>query len=227
MNVDADRSAGGLLCVWKLDIFCLDDCCSNRSFIILSGTLFNSLECVIVNVYVPNDVSARRSLWVSLINLKVVFPKQWCIEGDFKEIKSIDEGKGCVRRDRGMRDFCNFISSHELIDLPMLGRKFTWSNSLEGERWSNLDRFLVGPEWLVWFRYKLWGLPRSISDHCPIIPMKDARNRGPKPFRFINTWASHPTFLNEVKKMWEGTQVEGWAGYKLKIKLKALKQSLK
>lgn len=54
--------------------------------------------------------------------------------GDFNEIKSIDEKKGCVRRDRGMADFCNFISSLELIDLPMFGRKFAWCNSMEGEK---------------------------------------------------------------------------------------------
>ncbi|XP_028094700.1 uncharacterized protein LOC114294749 [Camellia sinensis] len=227
MNVDADGSAGGLLCVWKPEVFSLADCCCNRSFIILSSTLFNSLNCVIVNVYALNDVSARRSLWVSLINLKVVFPKPWCIGGDFNEIKSIDERKVCIRRDKGMVDFCNFISCLELMDFPMLERKFTWCNSLEGERWSRLDRFLVGPEWLVWFRFKLWGLHRFISNHCPIILIEDDRNWGPKPFRFINAGASHPSFLNQVKKVWEGTQVDGWVGYKLKIKLQALKQSLR
>lgn len=51
--------------------------------------------------------------------------------------------------------------------------------------------------------------------------------KGPKPFRFINFWASHSFFLKEVKKVWEGTQIVGWAGYKLKVKLMALKQALK
>ncbi|XP_028105888.1 uncharacterized protein LOC114304937 [Camellia sinensis] len=186
MYVDTDGSSGGLLCVWKLEVFSLVDCCCNKSFVILSGTLFSSLDCVIVNVYAPNDVLARRRLWVSLLNLKVTFLKPWCIRGDFNEIKSIDERKDYVRRDRGMEDFCNFVSSLKMIDLPMLGRKFTWCNSMEGERWSRLDRFLVEPERLEWFRYKLWGFPRSISDHCPIILTKDVRNWGPKPFRFIN-----------------------------------------
>lgn len=53
MIVDAVGSAGGLLCVWKPGIFSLADCCCNRNFILLSGILFNSLECVIVNVYAP------------------------------------------------------------------------------------------------------------------------------------------------------------------------------
>ncbi|CAL5421873.1 unnamed protein product [Camellia sinensis] len=36
MNVDADGRAGGLLCVWKLEIFSLTNCCCNRNFILLS-----------------------------------------------------------------------------------------------------------------------------------------------------------------------------------------------
>lgn len=36
MNVDVDGSAGGLLCVWKPEVFSLADCCCKRSFIILS-----------------------------------------------------------------------------------------------------------------------------------------------------------------------------------------------
>lgn len=38
------------------------------------------------------------------------------------------------------------IDQLELADLPMFGRKFTWGNSQEEERWSRLDRFLINPE---------------------------------------------------------------------------------
>lgn len=48
--------------------------------------------------------------------------------GDFNEIKDVNERVGCLRIERGMRDFINFSNNMELIDLPMLGRKFTWTN---------------------------------------------------------------------------------------------------
>lgn len=47
MTVDSTGAAGGLLCIWNPEVFQLVDCCSNRNFIILSGTLYNSFDCVI------------------------------------------------------------------------------------------------------------------------------------------------------------------------------------
>lgn len=52
------------------------------------------------------------------------------------------------KRERGMKDFNKFIEDMELVDLQLLGRNFTWSNSQEGEKWSRIDRFLLDLEWL-------------------------------------------------------------------------------
>ncbi|CAL5392116.1 unnamed protein product [Camellia sinensis] len=225
--VDSEGSSGGLLCIWDPGVFQMSDCCSNRSFIMISGTLFNSFECVIVNIFAPNVVGRREKLWNILGGLKSVFPKPWCIGGDFNEIRSIGERIGCSRRDRGMRDFNNFIESCELSDIPLLGRKFTWCNAHEGEKWSKIDRFLVNPEWLEVFNFKLWGLPRLLSDHCLLILMEDDRDWGPRPFRFINAWILHPQFSDFLDKIWMETTVVGWAGFILHSKLKLLREALR
>ncbi|XP_028094696.1 uncharacterized protein LOC114294740 [Camellia sinensis] len=57
--------------------------------------------------------------------------------------------------------------------------------------------------------------------------MEDDRDWGPKPFRFLNAWASHPNFLRVVKEAWSRYAVQGWAGYKVSLKLKEVKASLK
>lgn len=49
------------------------------------------------------------------------------------------------------RDFNQFIDDMHLIDLPLLGRKFTWVRS-NGYALSRLDRFLVSESWL-----ESWG----------------------------------------------------------------------
>ncbi|XP_028109238.1 uncharacterized protein LOC114307949 [Camellia sinensis] len=74
-------------------------------------------------------------------------------KGDFNEIRNLGERKGCSVRSRGMREFNQFIESVEVSDLPMLGRKFTWCNALEGDKWSRIDRFLISLEWLGMFNY--------------------------------------------------------------------------
>lgn len=225
--INPNGLAGGLLCIWDPGVFQLVDCCSNRNFVLLSGTLFCTFECAIINIYAPNDVGARGKLWDSLILLRRDFPKPWCLGGDFNEIRNMGERRGCSRRDRGMRDLNNFIDRCEVSDLNLLGRKFTWCNGNDGGKWSRIDRFMVHPEWLEHFKVKLWGLPSIISDHCALLLMEDKRDWGPRPFRFINAWTKHPDFSPFVKKVWNETNVVGWAGYKLQVKLKSLKLALK
>ncbi|XP_028126821.1 uncharacterized protein LOC114323420 [Camellia sinensis] len=227
MAVGSEGSAGGLLCIWDPQVFHLVDCCSNRRFILLSGLLFNSFDCVIVNLYAPNEVGDRRKFWEGLSKLKNDFPKPWCLCGDFNQTRFVSERKGYNRKDSGMSDLNEFIDKCEVNDLPLLGRKFTWCNSADGQRWSRIDRVLVDPNWLEVFKFKLWGLPRLISDHCPLLVMEDDRDWGPKPFRFVNAWCLHPFCAPLVDKSWKEAVVHGWAGYILLQKLKALKQILR
>ncbi|XP_028062050.1 uncharacterized protein LOC114265429 [Camellia sinensis] len=179
MEVDAEGSAGGIQCIWNPMTFSLQKCCCSRNFILLAGIMHSCINCVIGNIYAPNEDLNRRRLWGILSNLKTIFSDLWCLGGDFNEVKNICERKGYIRRDRGMEEFGTFISNLELVDIPMLGRQYTWGNS---QSWSRIDRFLVNPEWLEWHRYKVWGLPRLFSDHSPILLMEDDRNCGPKPF---------------------------------------------
>ncbi|XP_028116127.1 uncharacterized protein LOC114313894 [Camellia sinensis] len=89
--------------------------------------------------------------------------------GDFNEITYISERNGCSRMERGMTDFNGLIDQLSLVDLPMLGRSFTWCNDQDGERWSRIDRFLLDSRWFEEYLFKQWGLPKSISDHCPVL----------------------------------------------------------
>lgn len=195
MEVDSEGSSGGIITIWHSDFFKLEECCSRRNFLLLKGIIKANFECVIVNIYGPCDVLERRRLWGYLLNLKSVYNVPWCIGGDLNEIRSINERQGCSMRDRGMRDLNSFIEDMELVDLQLMGRCYTWSNSQDNEKWSRIDRFLLDPNWLERFKLKQWGLPRTMSDHCPLMLMEDEREWGPKPFKFFNAWLSHPNCL--------------------------------
>lgn len=110
-----------------------------------------------------------------------------------------------------------------LVDVNLVGRKFTWYRT-NGSCKSRLDRALVNDKWLErWPDSYLRGLPRSISDHCAIVLYSKHMEWGPKPFRFVNAWLSHPEFLGIVEKSW----ISGWGCYVFKEKLKRLKEELK
>ncbi|XP_028084379.1 uncharacterized protein LOC114285538 [Camellia sinensis] len=225
--VDPEGTAGGLLCIWDPAVFTLSGCCCNKRYILLSGSLYNTFDCVLLNIHAPNDVGARSSFWANILKLKSIFPLPWCMGGDFNEICHISERVGCSRRDRGMKHLNEFIGNSELHDLPLHGKRYTWCNAQDSEKWSRIDRILLSPEWMINFPMKLWGLPKLILDHCPLLMIEDARDWGPKPFRFLNAWTLHPNFAQLFVSSWSDSSFVGWSGYILFQKLKHLKLVLK
>lgn len=152
-----------------------------------------------------------------------------CVVGDYNSIRSLGErrGRSEAQNRRDINKFDGFIRGSNLLDMPIQGRKFTYYKP-DGTCKSRLDRALVNNEWLEqWPSASLKGLLRSISDHCPILLGSTVRNWGPKPFRFINAWTSHPQFKNFVESTWKSYQVQGWGGFVIKEKLKLLKEDLK
>lgn len=63
------------------------------------------------------------------------------MEGDFNAIRNNNERRNCVGLLKGSRDFGMFIDSCKLVDLPLIGKKFTWYGPEKKK--SRLDRFLV------------------------------------------------------------------------------------
>ncbi|GKV12444.1 hypothetical protein SLEP1_g23583 [Rubroshorea leprosula] len=186
------------------------------------------VPCLFSNVYAPCDKQERRRLWAELqATLSNYNDRWWCIGGDFNAIRSVEEKQGKYIDFGSMDAFNNFISSNELVDLPMKGRKYTWYRS-HGKARSRLDRFLVSDHFLQSFQNVVqWGLGRSLSDHCPIMLQSKVEDWGPKPFRTIDSWLTHSGFEQFVKEKWNSFEVRGWGGFRLKEKLKMLKKDLR
>jgi hypothetical protein len=124
-------------------------------------------------------------------------------------------------------EFNNFIEDLELVDLPLLGRRFTW-HQVNGSAMSRIDRVLISDEWAsTWGGGALWVLPRDVSDHSPLVLKYYNGNLGPKPFRFNNFWLENKQLLYVVEFFWRNYHVEGWMSFVLKEKLKGLKVVLK
>jgi len=105
--------------------------------------------------------------------------------------------------------FNQFIQELELVDIPMIGRRFTWYNS-QGNVRSRLDRMLVSLDWLdLQPDSKQFGMDRTVSDHCALVLKYDSLNWGPKPFRSLDVWESYPGFLERVKELWSSYKVNG------------------
>lgn len=114
-----------------------------------------------------------------------------------------------------------------LIDLPVLERRFTWFKS-DGSAMSRIDRFLLSDGWInMWRIVAQWVGDRDVSDHCPIILKGYNSNWGLKPFRFNNCWLQNAEFKTFVESFWANSQAVGRNIYCFKEKLKKLKERIK
>lgn len=127
----------------------------------------------------------------------------------------LEERSRATRRTRSMNEFCEFANEHDLIDIPIVGAQFTWSNSQARPSLSRLDRFLISTDCEDIFNPVLaHALPRVGFDHIPIFLKGGVVGSyaGPRPFKFQNMWLQHPGFKELVKGWWENCDVAGPPG---------------
>lgn len=134
-----------------------------------------------------------------------------CLVGDFNAVRSEFEraGRGLVINRRDMLEFDSFIRSSGMCDLPLHRRFFTWYRA-DGSCKSKLDRMLLNDHWMDrWPNALLKGVGRTVSDHCPLVLETVVRDWGPKLFRSIDAWFSHPDSKEFIFEKWRNYTIQG------------------
>ncbi|CAJ2641817.1 unnamed protein product [Trifolium pratense] len=187
-------------------------------------------EFFVANIYAPCDDLVKQRLWESISErLHSLAGKSVCVCGDFNAVKHVDERRSVRGGHRSLDHvpFSRFIEENTLIDLPLIGRKFTWYKG-DGFSMSRLDRFLLSEEWcLAWPNCRQVARLRGLSDHCPLVLSANEDDWGPRPSRMLKCWKDVPGYHSFVREKWNSLQVDGWGGYVLKEKLKLIKAELK
>ena len=127
----------------------------------------DQFEWAFIGVYGPNSNKKRKKMWEKLIGLISWWDLSWCLGGDFNIIHFPLERLGVVSYTRTMHGFSDFIPPHGLMDIPMKGGLYTWSNTSSTFR---IDQFLFSP--LLANHFLLFSqkrLSRVLSDHFSIL----------------------------------------------------------
>ncbi|KAK1557069.1 hypothetical protein Q3G72_017380 [Acer saccharum] len=174
----------------------------------VSGWFVKEGQRILVSfVYAKCSYAERRELWRHLEENQVSdFP--WVVLGDFNVIRRDAERIGGSPRPLlSMMEFNDCLHHCGLVDLLNTGQRMSWCNGCEGvsRSWAKLDRVLINNAFsssygLAHFKY----LSRKYSDHCPMVVYTDTSFSlyGSSPFRFLNMWCSHDSFLSCVKDAW-------------------------
>ncbi|KAL4278182.1 hypothetical protein GQ457_03G030870 [Hibiscus cannabinus] len=202
--IASEGAAGGLISLWDPDFFKCESVVGSKSYIVLIGTLAKQdFKCALINVYGPHDVGERSQMFDNLS--KCIFDLQVpvIVGGDFNVVRTKEEKIGVSFHKKAMREFSDFIETMSLVDIPLIGGRFTWSNFREDPSFSRLDRFLISAEVLM-----LWSdviqsiLPKSISDHNPVCLSMVSSSWGPRPFKWFNFLADDKDYVHCVEKVY-------------------------
>ena len=103
-----------------------------------------------------------------------------------------------------MGRFRRFLDDMDLKEIPLLGRKYTWSNERRSPTLVRLDRAFCCGDWdNIFPDAVLQSTAAGVSDHCPLILGLKVSTSGKRRFHFESFWTKIPGFLDVVKLNWE------------------------
>ncbi|GJW78508.1 putative RNA-directed DNA polymerase, eukaryota, reverse transcriptase zinc-binding domain protein [Tanacetum coccineum] len=195
----------GLISMWDTSLFVKSNLWCDDNFIIVQGKWYHSdATFFMVNVYGPQESSAKSSLWQRLHEFITNNQGCYVICGDFNEVSTESERYGSIFSHSEAQTFNSFIENSGLIKIHMGGRLYTWMNKA-GSKLSKLDRFLLSHNvTTACLDLKAIVLDRLWSDHNPIHLHVKRRHQSIHGILSDGEWIANPfTIKDEFYKFYK------------------------
>ncbi|XP_026384378.1 uncharacterized protein LOC113279961 [Papaver somniferum] len=147
LHVPSAGASGGIIVMWNDGVVHMEDfLIGDFSLTIKFRNLSDNFEWFFTSVYGAFDYNDYSQYWQELNDIRILFNYPWVLGGDFNATLS-HLNRNCIGGCSISRNFfTSFVSRHEVIDLPLSGGKFTWTNSQKPPILVRLDRFLVSDD---------------------------------------------------------------------------------
>jgi hypothetical protein len=124
--------------------------------------------------------------------------------------------------------FNEAISNLGLIELPLMGKRFTWSNMQQDPLLEKLDWFFTSASWTSSFPSTfVHSLTKPTSDHVPCVVTIGTNIPKSNLFRFQNYWLQHSQFKEIVQNAWNIPVGYIDSAKRINAKFKNLRRALK
>ena len=192
------------------------------------SSVHNNNPWILTSVYGPCDNEGKVEFMHWFENIQMPDDLAWLIIGDFNLYRKPEDRNRAGGNVGDMLLFNNAISALGLVEIPLHGRKFTWTNKQHPPLLERLDWFFSSQSWTL--RYPLTiahSLVMETSDHWPcVIKIKTFISKGGI-FRFENCWMAHESFLPMVASCWNGSFSQQDAAKLVTAKFKSLRCALR
>jgi hypothetical protein len=222
-------TCGGILVCWSSSYFSVATLEKQQFAIKLLVTSSHNLEAwTLVVVYGPCRQPARDIFVNWLFSLEIGDDGLWMLMGDFNFYRSSENRNRPGGNFNDCLVFKNIISHLGLIELPIKGRSYTWSNMQESPFLEQVDWFFTSVAWTN--RYPLTlvlPLAKITSDHLPCKIQIGTSIPKLNVFRFENYWVSHPGCADKVSSAWITPTRNFNSAHVISSKFKLLRRILK
>jgi hypothetical protein len=152
--------------------------------------------------------------------------EDWMLVGDFNFYRSLeDRNRGGNYND--METFNSIIGHHGLMEIPLKGRDFTWSNIQESPLLEELDWCFTSLAWTSSYPCTIMlPLVKTLSDHTPCYVQIGTNILKAQIFRIENHWFQHPGFMDLVEQSWNYQVRASNSATRISTKFKALRKDL-
>jgi exonuclease III len=178
-------------------------------------------------VYDPQGNEAKVQFFMELREVRAECAGPWVVVGDFNLIFQ-DEDKNNSNLDRAMMGrFWRWINDLALKEVPLIGKKITWSNGQANPTLVRLDRVFCSVDWEELFpNCLLQNSATQDSDHCPLVLGLQDFKHGKRRFHFEEFWPKLGGFQDVVATGWSLVLTGPCPLVTLSLKLKATAEGL-
>ena len=198
----SNGASGGILVAWRSHVTSLgsriDGHCVSVNFRLADGASW-WLSCV----YAPQGIAEKIDFLHGLTTVRTHCLGPWLVVGDFNMILS-NEDKNNSNLDRNMMGrFRRWKDDLALLEIPLTGRKYSWSNGQSNPTLVRLDRMFCSADWEALFPGCLLQSTTSQDlDHCPLLLGLQDVNRAKGRFFFQAFWVKLEGFHDTVDQAW-------------------------
>jgi hypothetical protein len=177
----------------------------NNSFAIrlTLTSVINSISWNLFVVYGPYRQPDHDEFVNWLDNLELDEEDLWMFMGDFNFYSYAENRNRSGGNFNDSLVFNNIISRRGVIEIPIKGRSFTWSNMQSSPLLEQLDWVSTSPSRTSQFPLTMvLPLAKTTSDHLPCKIQIGTNIPKANIFKFKNYWLSHPSCFEQIKNAW-------------------------
>jgi hypothetical protein len=222
-------SSGGIIVIWNERLFTREIAFQNEfSLSINFKSLLSNESWILTNVYGPCQTE-RKALFLDWFsNIDMPDNLDWIVLGDFNFTRKPSDRNKPGGDINDMLLFNDAISSLGIVELPLKGRLYTWSNMQQDPLLERLDWFFTSSSWTISYPSTIvYPLTRPTSDHVPCVISIGTKIPKAQLFRFENFWLQDSDFKQIVQNIWNIPIGFTDSAKKINAKLKNLRRGLK